>query len=169
MAIRMKIIRQKDRELGLSANKSALSSLFLLLCSMFSEICLANDLVSGSELKDSSLSLSLTTTVPMSANPEGQLVISQYGIYNQTNISQSADAENSLAVIQHGTNNLAYLSQYGYGNKINLEQLGNNNFAEVIQDGNANTANIKQTGEQTFTVHQIGNDMVVDITQYQLF
>ena len=67
---------------------------------------------------------------------------------------------------QFGIDNMANLTQSGYGNTINLQQQGNNNFAEVIQEGNTNVANVLQEGEQTFTVHQIGNDMVVNITQF---
>ncbi|MDA8621301.1 curlin subunit CsgB [Psychrosphaera sp.] len=134
----------------------------------FSNVCNSNDLLSGTDLKDSSLSLSLTSRVSITnANQQvSQLVLTQYGIYNETTVSQMADAGNTLNVLQNGMYNNANLSQVGNNNIINLEQLGNSNFAEVIQDGNANLANIKQTGEQTFTVHQIGSDMVVNITQY---
>jgi len=150
--------------------KGVLSSSLFAILAVFSLTCQAQDLAPSTELKDSSLSLSLTTKLPMTVDDgESQLVISQYGIYNQASVSQMANAENTITIFQNGINNLAHLSQTGYGNEINLEQVGNNNVAEVIQDGNANTANIHQAGEQTFTVHQIGNDMVVDITQYQLF
>ncbi len=133
----------------------------------FSHFCSSQDLVSGNELKDSSLSLSLMKQVAAPNDVNGShLVVSQYGIYNNIEVSQMADSNNNITVLQYGMNNSANLSQQGYGNIINIEQLGNDNFVEVIQDGNANTANITQSGEQTFTVHQIGSDMVVNITQY---
>lgn len=131
------------------------------------QIIKANDLLSGTELKDSPLSLSLSTTVPMTVdNQSQQLVVSQYGIFNKATINQAANADNSIIVKQTGINNLANLKQDGFGNTINLEQSGDDNLAEVIQQGDANIANIKQQGQQTFVVHQIGNDMVVNITQY---
>ncbi|GAA5130802.1 curlin subunit CsgB [Thalassotalea piscium] len=136
----------------------------LVLCSHMSY---SNDLLSGTELKDSPLSLSLTTTATMTINGESQqLVVNQYGIHNKATVNQMANMGNSIAISQYGSDNLANLTQSGYGNTINLQQQGNNNFAEVIQDGNANIANVLQEGEQTFVVHQIGNDMVVNITQY---
>jgi minor curlin subunit len=127
----------------------------------------ANDLLSGSELKDSPLSLSLTTTAVMTIDDQTQqLVINQYGIHNKATVNQMTNAGNSIAINQDGMDNLANLLQTGYGNTINLHQQGNSNFAEVIQEGNTNLVNIVQEGEQTFIVHQIGNDMVVNITQY---
>jgi len=163
-------IKENNKDTKGNTLKCMLSPLFMAVLATFSLSCQAQDLAAGTELKDSSLSLSLTTKRQVTVdNQVSQLVISQYGIYNQATVNQMANSENTIIIFQNGINNLAHLSQTGYGNEINLEQLGNNNFAEVIQDGNANTANIKQAGEQTFTVHQIGNDMVVDITQYQLF
>lgn len=132
-----------------------------------SHFCYSQDMVSGTELKDSSLSLSLSARVNlMNDGSSSQLVISQHGIYNTLEVNQQADFSNQINVLQNGISNFADLNQQGFGNIINLEQLGSDNFAEVVQDGNANIANIIQTGEQTFTVHQIGSDMVVNITQY---
>ncbi|TDF39815.1 curlin subunit CsgB [Alteromonadaceae bacterium M269] len=161
-------ISNKNNENGdKKAILCGLPSLLLVFSMSYSAVCSSQDLLSGTELKDSPLSLSLSNAVAMPVGDQiQQLRISQYGINNEATISQLANAGNSLAVIQHGTNNLANLIQLGYGNTINLEQQGNNNFAEVIQEGNANVANIRQEGEQTFIVHQIGNDMVVNITQY---
>jgi len=134
---------------------------------VYSNIGYANDLLSGTELQDSPLSLSLTTTATMTIGDQTQqLVISQYGIYNKATVNQMANMGNSIAIEQFGIDNLADLTQLGYGNTINLQQQGNNNFAEIVQDGNANIANVLQQGEQTFIVHQIGNDMVVNITQF---
>ena len=127
----------------------------------------AKDLTSGTELKDSPLTLSLSTAVPINVGHESQqLVISQYGIFNQATINQAADASNNIIVKQNGVNNIATLIQDGFGNTINLEQSGDDNLVEVIQQGDANLANINQQGQQSFVVHQIGNDMVVNITQY---
>jgi minor curlin subunit len=143
------------------------SACIVVLSAIYSSVSYSNDLLSGTELKDSPLSLSLTTTATMTVGSQRQqLVINQYGIHNKATVNQMANAENSIAINQDGIDNLANLSQTGYGNTINLLQQGNGNFAEVIQDGNANIANINQQGEQSFTVHQIGNDMVVNVTQY---
>ncbi len=134
---------------------------------LYSNISNSNDLLSGTELKDSPLSLSLTTTATMTVGDQTQqLVISQYGIHNKATVNQMANMGNSIAIEQYGIDNLANLTQSGYGNTINLQQQGNNNFAEIVQDGDANIANVLQEGEQTFIVHQIGNDMVVNITQF---
>lgn len=141
------------------------SAAFVLFAN--TQVIYADDLLKGTELKDSPLSLSLSTTVPITTgNQNQQLVISQYGIFNKATINQAANAGNSIIVKQAGINNLANLKQEGYGNSINLEQSGDDNLAEVIQQGDTNIANIKQQGQQTFVVHQIGNDMVVNITQY---
>lgn len=127
----------------------------------------AQDLSLGTEFKESPLSLSLTKTVPLQAGEQQQqLVISQYGIFNKATVNQAANAGNIIIVKQTGINNIASLTQEGYGNIINLEQSGDDNYADVIQQGDANVANINQQGQQTFVVHQIGNDMVVNITQY---
>ncbi len=140
---------------------------FVVLSAIYSGASQSNDLIAGTELKDSPLSLSLTATATMAIGDQSQqLVINQYGIHNKATVNQMANMGNSIAINQDGIDNLANLSQTGYGNIINLQQQGNNNFAEIIQDGNANIANINQQGEQTFVVHQIGNDMVVNITQY---
>jgi len=152
-------------------NKSILngftSTLMITNLAIYSHISSANDLLSGTELKDSPLSLSLTTTASMTVGNEiQQLVINQYGIHNKATVNQQANSGNSIAINQEGTDNLANLIQAGYGNTINLHQQGESNNAEVIQDGDANIANIIQQGEQTFIVHQIGNEMVVNITQY---
>lgn len=134
---------------------------------LYSHHSYSNDLLSGTELKDSPLSLSLTTTATMLIDGETQqLVINQYGIHNKATVNQMASMGNNIVIDQFGMDNMANLTQTGYGNTINLQQQGNNNFAEVIQEGNTNIANVLQEGEQTFIVHQIGNDMVVNITQF---
>jgi minor curlin subunit len=127
----------------------------------------SQDLLSNNDLQDSPLSLSLMTTVTTTLSGESQeLVVGQYGILNKATISQMVGMSNSISISQLGENNMANISQMGSQNVINLEQEGSNNFAEIIQEGNANIANIIQQGEQTFIVHQIGNDMVINITQY---
>lgn len=125
------------------------------------------DLLAGTDLQESPLSLSLSTSVDIDvAGQNQQLVISQYGILNKATIKQMANGANSIIVSQNGINNSLNISQYGYENIINLQQQGNDNSASVIQEGDANVANISQLGEQTLIIHQIGNEMVVNISQY---
>lgn len=163
----MIINKLNNKKKSTSAKARYYSALFMANLAIYSNISCANDLLSGTELKDSPLSLSLTTTASMTVgNATQQLVINQYGIHNKATVNQTANAGNSIAINQDGIDNLANLLQTGYGNTINLHQQGNGNNAEIIQDGDANIANIIQQGEQTFIVHQIGNEMVVNITQY---
>ena len=148
-------------------NNSVFSGCFVLFSVFFSETSFANDLLSGRDLQESPFSLSLTTTVQMTIGSQTQqLVISQYGIFNITTTSQMLNAANSIFISQEGIGNMANVIQSGYGNTVTLQQQGDNNLAELTQEGNANIANIQQFGEQNFTVHQIGNEMVVNITQY---
>lgn len=150
-----------------SARKRCLFIVAVANLVLYSHMSYSNDLLSGTELKDSPLSSSLTTTATMIIDGKTQqLVINQYGIQNKATVNQLANMGNSIAIAQYGIDNLANLTQSGYGNTINLQQQGNNNFAEIVQDGNTNIANVLQEGEQTFIVHQIGNDMVVNITQF---
>ncbi|MED5380281.1 MAG: curlin subunit CsgB, partial [Pseudomonadota bacterium] len=86
---------------------------------------------------------------------------------NITNIIQSGNGANLSNVVQNGSNNEALITQLGEGNVVNLLQQNNNNYFEIIQDGFDNVANVNQLGEQSFTVYQIGNEMVINITQYQ--
>lgn len=140
---------------------------FALFMMIFSVNVSSQDLLSGNDLRDSPLSLSLMTTMTTTLNGESQeLVVSQYGILNKATINQMVGLSNSTSISQIGENNMADVSQMGSQNVINLEQMGSNNLAEIIQEGDANIANVVQQGEQTFTVHQIGNDMVINITQY---
>ena len=141
--------------------------IFVTNLAIYSSVSYANDLLSGTELKDSPLSLSLTTTATITVGDQTQqLVISQYGIHNKATVNQMANMGNSIAIEQFGIDNLADLTQSGYGNMINLQQQGDNNIAEIVQDGDTNIANVLQEGGQTFIVHQIGNDMVVNVTQF---
>lgn len=143
----------------------ALFTVPLFLINSF--FCHANDLVSGTDLQDSPLSLSLTTSLAVTINNSAQhLVINQYGIKNQVMVNQAADMVNDINIIQNGMHNKANVVQSGANNTVNLLQQGDGNLVDVIQEGDANIANIIQTGEQTFIVHQIGNEMLVNITQY---
>lgn len=151
----------------LSLIKYVSANTFAMALMFNSSFATSQDLANNTDLKESSLSLSLTPSTLMAINAQQhQVVISQYGILNRATIKQLANASNSISINQDGFNNQVSVEQFGYGNSVNIEQLGNYNLAGVIQEGNANVANITQSGEQTFVVHQIGNDMVVNITQY---
>lgn len=132
-----------------------------------SALSMPQDFISSTDLQDSPLSLSLTASANiMVGEQRQQVIVSQYGILNTTTINQSANSSNSIIVNQDGIANEVIIEQFGHGNSVNIQQQGDRNLANVIQEGDANTANIAQAGEQTFAVHQIGNEMVVNITQY---
>lgn len=151
----------------LSLNKRFTANVCGYLLCLPSAFSYSQDLASNTDLQESSLSLSLTPSTVMTINDQQhQVVVNQYGILNRATIKQLANASNSISVNQDGMNNQVVVEQLGFGNTVNIEQWGNYNLAGVIQEGNANTANITQSGEQTFVVHQIGNDMVVNISQY---
>ncbi len=136
----------------------------LLLSSFFSQ---SEDLISGTDLQDSPLSLSLTTTLAIKINNSMQhIAVNQYGIKNHVAVNQMANMVNEINITQNGINNKANVIQSGANNTVNLLQQGDDNLADVTQVGDANIANIKQVGEQKFIVHQIGNEMLVNITQY---
>jgi len=142
--------------------------IYMAMCLIYSCNSFSHNMYANADLQDSPLSLSLIKTAPITVNNQTQqLVISQYGIFNKVTVNQMANTTNRIHISQDGINNTANVSQFGYDNIVNINQFGRDNLAEVIQDGNANVANIWQEGEQTFVVHQIGNDMVVNITQYQ--
>mgnify|MGYP001438723586 CR=1 FL=1 len=133
---------------------------------IFPAFCNASDLLSGTEFIESPLSLSLSRSVTLAGTDRNrQISVSQSGIHNNVNITQQANADNVIALNQDGFNNDANLSQSGRDNLILLEQFGSNNQADILQDGNANVVNVKQFGNKTFSVHQIGDEMVVNITQ----
>ncbi|WP_212751002.1 curlin repeat-containing protein [Pseudoalteromonas ruthenica] len=52
----------------------------------------------------------------------------------------------------------------GSNNRINLLQQGSYNSAVIIQEGHANIVNLTQLGQQSFIIHQQGNEMVVDVS-----
>ncbi|GAC14448.1 minor curlin subunit [Aliiglaciecola lipolytica] len=120
----------------------------------------------STDLIDSPLTLSLARTVNNDAS-QNVLIVDQYGIHNTTNIIQAANSSNLIVVTQFGNSNSADITQLGFGNHVDLVQSGEENTLEIVQQGDFNLANINQLGEQNFTVHQIGNDMVVNITQYK--
>lgn len=141
------------------------SVLFYLLCHSLNGN--TQDLSSKTDLQDSLLSLSLATTVNFNGALGGTITIGQFGLYNTTNIIQAGSGNNVIEVTQQGNNNQAEITQLGFDNEVVLLQDGKNNLFQIIQDGNANTANVNQLGGQSFMVRQIGNEMVVNITQYQ--
>lgn len=138
----------------------------VFLCLFSSTKGMTQDFGENSDLLDSELSLSLSTTVNFNGALGGSIIIGQYGLFNTTNIIQAGSNTNTIEVIQQGTNNLAEVTQLGVDNSVFLLQQGENNLFTIVQDGNGNIANVNQFGEQTFIVTQIGNEMVVNITQY---
>jgi minor curlin subunit len=125
------------------------------------------DLATSSDMVESSLSMSLNARAIAVDNETVFISVSQFGLNNVTNIIQSGNASNLSQVVQAGSNNGANIMQFGEGNVVNLVQQNDNNYFEIVQDGFDNVANVNQLGEQAFTVYQIGNEMVVNITQYQ--
>lgn len=126
-----------------------------------------SDLSTSSDMVESSLSMSLNAQAITIDDETVFIAVSQFGLNNITNIIQSGNGANLSNVVQNGSNNEAIITQLGEGNVVNLLQQNNNNYFEIIQDGFDNVANVNQLGEQSFTVHQIGNEMVINITQYQ--
>jgi minor curlin subunit len=153
-------------KLGITKHSFGLVYLALLICVFMSPIGMTQDFGENSDLQDSELSLSLSTTINFGGALGGSITIGQYGLFNTTNIIQAGSDSNTIEVIQQGNNNRAEVTQLGIDNKVFLLQQGENNLFSIIQDGNGNTANVNQLGEQRFIVTQIGNEMVVNITQY---
>lgn len=127
----------------------------------------ADDFGQNTDLQDSELSLSLSTTINFGEALGGSVTIGQYGLYNTTTIIQAGSNTNSIDVLQQGNRNKAEITQLGIDNSVNLLQQGENNLFAITQDGNGNIANVNQLGGQNFNVRQIGNDMTVNITQYK--
>jgi minor curlin subunit len=126
----------------------------------------AQDLSPNTDFQESKLSLSLSTTFKSSGALGGSIIIDQFGLYNTTNIIQAGSDSNVTEVNQQGSNNQAEIIQLGVDNKVHLLQNGENNLFQIVQDGNANIANVNQLNGQRFMVRQIGNEMVINITQY---
>ena len=124
-----------------------------------------SDLSTSSDMVESSLSMSLNAQAITIDDETVFIAVSQFGLNNITNIIHNG--ANLSNVVQNGSNNEALITQLGEGNVVNLLQQNNNNYFEIIQDGFDNVANVNQLGEQSFTVYQIGNEMVINITQYQ--
>lgn len=151
-----------------SAFKRAPVNLGICFCLiLLPQIGQAQDLGNNTDLQDSNLSLSLSTTINFNSALGGSITIGQYGLYNTTNIIQAGSNANTISVIQQGNNNTADITQLGVDNTVNVLQKGENNLFKIIQDGDGNVANVNQLGEQNFIVHQIGNEMTVNITQYK--
>nr|WP_168710988.1 curlin subunit CsgB [Ningiella ruwaisensis] len=131
--------------------------------------CLANDVSTvNDDLIESSLSLSLSTTFNIiDEATTSTVVVNQYGLHNTININQSSTGTNLANVMQQGNNNIASITQIGANNVVNLLQEGNDNHITFEQVGDSNIANVHQLGEQDFIIRQIGNEMVVNVTQYQ--
>lgn len=125
------------------------------------------DLATNFDMVESSLSMSLNTQAISIDNETVLISINQFGLKNITNIIQSGDAPNFSSVVQEGHHNHAVITQLGEGNVVNLLQEHSDNYFEIVQDGFDNVANVNQLGEQSFIVHQIGSQMVVNITQFQ--
>ena len=151
--------------------KKAASFTARAVCSLLTVILSAHaqqsDLSTSSDMVESSLSMSLNAQAITIDDETVFIAVSQFGLNNITNIIQSGNGANLSNVVQNGSNNEAIITQLGEGNVVNLLQQNNNNFFEIIQDGYDNVANVNQLGEQSFTVYQIGNEMVINITQYQ--
>lgn len=161
-------ITQSARELSRTFCRVLLNAAAALGLTLFiAQQGLAQDISGNSDLKDSELSLSLSTTVNFNGALGGSITIGQFGLYNTTNIIQAGSDTNIIEVTQQGNNNQADITQLGTDNRVFLLQEGENNLFNILQDGNGNIANVNQLGEQTFTVTQIGNEMVVNVTQYQ--
>ena len=151
--------------------KKAASFTACAVCSLLTVILPAyaqqSDLSTSSDMVESSLSMSLNAQAITIDDETVFIAISQFGLNNITNIIQSGNGANLTNVVQNGSNNEAIITQLGEGNVVNLLQQNSNNYFEIIQDGFDNVANVNQLGEQSFTVYQIGNEMVINITQYQ--
>jgi len=118
------------------------------------------------DLEESALSLSIAKNM-FSANTNSSLLsIGQYGIENVVTAYQQSNARNSISLLQVGSENIANIIQEGTENAISLQQLGSHSVTDIIQQGNGNTANIVLGNEQSLIVHQIGNNMMIDITRY---
>jgi len=158
---------KKSMHFVFSFGKFRFAACFLVLSLSALQAGMAQDLGGNTDLQDSNLSLSLSTTVEFNSALGGSITIGQYGLYNTTNIIQAGSNSNTISIIQQGNNNNADITQLGTNNSVNLVQEGENNLFEILQDGYGNVANVNQLGEQNFTVHQIGNEMLVNITQYK--
>lgn len=118
------------------------------------------------DLEESALSLSIANGMHSANTNSSLLSIGQYGIENVVIAHQQSNARNSISLLQVGSENIANIIQEGTENAIFLQQLGSHSVTDIIQQGNGNTANIVLGNEQSLIVHQIGNNMMIDITRY---
>ena len=127
----------------------------------------ANDLVAGFEMADSSLSQTISQSSLLQASIQESIGITllQNGTNNHANITQQSASSNHVLVSQNGANNLVDIVQFGSENTVNVSQHGDFSSLTVLQEGNGNLVNAEQFGSKTFLVQQIGDNMVVNITQ----
>ncbi|WP_105168954.1 curlin subunit CsgB [Pseudoalteromonas sp. T1lg23B] len=114
------------------------------------------------DLVESPLSLSISPS--LSVHAQLQATIKQNGTLNKATINQIGDDINLVSLVQLGSNNLADITQAGANNSVNLVQYGDNNFTSIVQQGDANIVNLTQLGEQSLLIHQLGSDMVLNIS-----
>ncbi|BBN82360.1 hypothetical protein PA25_23450 [Pseudoalteromonas sp. A25] len=114
------------------------------------------------DLQESPLSLSINPS--LSVHAQLLATIKQNGTFNKATITQIGDELNLVSLVQLGSNNLAEITQAGAHNSVNLVQYGNNNYTSIVQQGDANVVNLTQLGEQTLLIHQLGNEMVLNVS-----
>ncbi|MCF6437026.1 MULTISPECIES: hypothetical protein [Pseudoalteromonas] len=114
------------------------------------------------DLIESPLSLSISPSLQMHAQLHA--TVKQNGTLNKATINQIGDDINLVSLVQLGSNNLADITQAGANNSVNLIQYGDNNFTSIVQQGDANIVNLTQLGEQSLLIHQLGSDMVLNIS-----
>ncbi|TMO68143.1 hypothetical protein CWC19_11140 [Pseudoalteromonas aurantia] len=157
VTMRYKNITKKNQALSQSCFTS-------LLCTILSCVSLKIS-ASDYDLKESPLSVSINPSFLSKAQHiHTNALVNQIGTFNKATIFQSNDELNSINIQQLGTGNLADITQLGSNNRINLLQQGSYNSAVIIQEGHANIVNLTQLGQQSFIIHQQGNEMVVDVS-----
>ncbi|MBD1584136.1 curlin subunit CsgB [Pseudoalteromonas sp. S16_S37] len=117
---------------------------------------------SSLDLQESPLSLSINPS--LSVHAQLLTTIKQNGTFNKATITQIGDELNLVSLVQLGSNNLAEITQAGANNSVNLIQYGDNNYTSIVQQGDANIVNLTQLGEQTLLIHQLGNEMVLNVS-----
>ncbi|NOU52499.1 curlin subunit CsgB [Pseudoalteromonas sp. JBTF-M23] len=116
----------------------------------------------SADLQESPLSLSINPS--LSVHAQLLTTVKQNGTLNKATITQIGDELNLVSLVQLGSNNLAEITQAGANNSVNLIQYGNNNYTSIVQQGDANVVNLTQLGEQTLLIHQLGNEMVLNVS-----
>ena len=170
-------LREKMSKRRVSVVKAVGCAACLMLLTSLAPSLKAEDLASGNDMVDSPLSYSIADmAAARGTGSMSRLVITQYGIFNKASVIQSGagnqirlnqtGAYNQSAVAQYGANNNVDLIQMGSNNMVNINQLGVDNQIDIAQDGMQNTINITQNGSQSFSLQQIGDGAVVNITQY---